>query len=209
VSGNPPFIDSFDRPNGAVGNGWLEKVSGRFSLMESKLVVLDGEWKRHILYRPFEENILDVEVSAELSWTSVNPSVDCDATLMARIVPSTVSSPGGSATAYAVFIDDTNEIAISRLENDTETKLRNVDLPSNVNTTDYYRMSLRVSGTNPVMLSASLEKREPSGAWTNLRTITTQDENNARIQTAGTVGLTADVHSSFRYDNFTRTKLSN
>lgn len=206
LTSEAPFIDAFDRPNGPVGNGWLEKVSGRFSIIDQTVSVFDGNWRRHILYRPTEENVLDVEISAEIRWTSVTPAIDCDATLMARLVPQTLTT-NNDAAGYAVYINDTIELTLARLEGGSETKLRDANLPSSINTTDTYRMTLRVRGTSPVMLDAMLDRRESNGTWTNVQTISAEDDRNDRIQTPGSVGMTADVHSSFRYDNFTRTKL--
>jgi len=200
------FSDTFDRPNGAVANGWREKTANTFTITDQRAhPTTGGDWTQLVLYRPPEEDLLDVEVVSEITWSSTNPSVNCDATLAARIDSSTVASSAG-ITGYIAFIDDTRGMTLSRVDSGAEAPFSGTELPTPVNTTDTYRMTLRVTGTNPVVLTAIFEKKDGT-AWSLVKSHSANDDGNRRITKAGSVGITSDTNGTFRYDNFTRKKL--
>ena len=67
-----------------------------------------------------------------------------------------------------------------------------------------YRLRLRATGTNPVQLSAWVE-RYASGSWRVIGQSTYADSSSSRIATAGVVGFAGDTESSYAFDNFRRT----
>jgi hypothetical protein len=68
-------------------------------------------------------------------------------------------------------------------------------------------MRLRSTGTNPVLLSAFIE-RWTGSAWQLIGSATFSDSSASRFSTAGSVALGGYVEAAYSYDNFTRTNLS-
>lgn len=200
-AGSPfDFVDLFDRPDGVVGNGWIESLPDVFSLLEGRVVAKSGVWTERFLYRPENEDLLDAEASVEIRWKTT-PTRDCDASLWLRTRRS-----GKSVSSYAAFIDDRESLSISRVIAGDEDVIDNERLPEPINTTDVYRMRFRVEGTSPVHLVATFERSTPSG-WSTLSTLDIQDRSNDKIVGPGGAAISSDINATFSYDVFTRTKL--
>lgn len=165
------FVEDFDRADGGVGNGWLEKTPGVFSIRDQGLIVQSGDWTRYLLYRPSEENLTDVALSVDLTWSQT--SVNCDAALVARLQTDKVLR-AEPFSGYATFVNDAAGLTISRVDQTGESVLEGVALTEKVNTTSSYRMSFRVTGDNPVRLESVLEKEE-GGSYRAIGTVSTLD----------------------------------
>lgn len=78
------FVDTFDRPDGPVGNRWSEKLPGRFGILSNELTMQPGDYHDLLLLRPLEEESLDVELSVEARFFRLG-SGSFDVQLLARV----------------------------------------------------------------------------------------------------------------------------
>ncbi|MFO0742506.1 MAG: hypothetical protein U0270_41920 [Labilithrix sp.] len=199
-AGAPGFLDLFDRPDGVVGNGWLETIDGVFVLRSGRAVPFPGRWTKRILYRPSSEDLLDVESSVEVVWDSVPPK-DSDAALSVR-----VATTGAELTGYSVFVDNVDSLVLTRVVRSAETELARGALRPGVVKDETYRFRLRAQGTSPVQLEATFERRSGDD-WEKLVSLRETDEGDGRLTSPGSVALTSDVNASYGYDTFTRSAI--
>lgn len=203
------FADDFSRTDGAdIGNGWLEKSGSAFSLVggeASKSGAGANDYRSNIVYRPSNEDLLDVEAAAELRLTSTPVGYP---QVMVRVQSASVATPA-TLDAYLLYMNNSSTMAtLSRQRGGAyDTALANLTLSAALNTTDRYRLRLRAVGTSPVQLSAFVERLSGS-TWQILAQTTYSDSATNRISTAGSVGFSGDAETNYRYDNFTRTDLS-
>lgn len=196
------WTDDFERADSAdLGNGWIERSPGTFALAQGR-VVYDGvpmAYQDSVFYRPFEEALLNLEVSIE--FTHVGEFNFSTPQLHARIQEDSLGPVVQSINAYIVYLSQPDRIDISRVEGDTFA--RNVsepiepELPAGVT----YRLSLRVTGTDPVELVGEVESLD-GGAWTSVQTVTLTDADPTRITDPGAFGASGSNAVTFEYDNF-------
>ncbi|MGH3739890.1 MAG: beta strand repeat-containing protein [Micromonosporaceae bacterium] len=202
------FFDDFNRADNALlGNGWAEKTPGAFSLTGngvSKAPTGTG-FADNLVYRPASENLLDVEASVDVRFTSLPPGY---AQLFVRGQTGTIAT-AGTFSGYLLFTDnDPGRALLSRIENGAFMPLAQLTINPGLNTTDTFRLRLAATGTDPVVVAASVE-RFTGTAWSVIAQATVNDTAATRYATAGTVGFTGYGEGGvYTYDNFTRTSLN-
>jgi len=202
------MFDDFTRPdNAALGNGWIEKSPGAFTLISGevqKQSVSDG-YLDNVVYRPAVEDLLDAESSIEINLTSNSPGFP---QVLVRVQSSTIATPY-TLDAYMLYINgNTTQAILGRNRNGQfVTTLTTINLTTALNTTDTFRMRIRATGTLPVTLEAFVERFNGS-TWDIIGQGTASDSSAERIDTAGSVGFSGYVENVYRYDNFRRVDLS-
>jgi len=199
------FLDDFGRPdNGDLGNGWVQKTPGAFSLAANRVVkaATGTGYADNLVYRP--GNHQDTEISVEVRFTSLPPGY---AQVFVRGQTQTIADPG-VFSGYLLFTDnDPARAILSRIENGTFVPLAQLTLNPELNTTDAFRLRLWVTGNDPVVLGAFVE-RFTGTEWTVIGQATVNDTAATRFVTGGKVGFTGYVEGSvYSYDNFARTSL--
>jgi hypothetical protein len=205
--GGGSFLDDFNRPNNAaLGNGWIEKTAAAFSLAGnavSKAATATG-FADNLVYRPTSEAMLDGEASVEVRFANMPPGY---AQVFVRGQAGTIAQ-AGRFDGYLLFTDNSaTRVLLDRIENGSFIQLAQLTLNPGLNTTDTFRLRLRATGTNPVVLEAFVE-RLVSGAWQVIGQATFNDTAATRFATAGTVGFTGYVEGGqYTFDNFTSSNL--
>jgi hypothetical protein len=201
------FVDNFNRPDtAALGNGWVEKTAAAFALTGnavSKAATTTG-FADNLVYRPTNEAMLDGEASVEVRFANMPPGF---AQVFVRGQAGTIAQ-AGQFDGYLLFTDnDPARVLLDRIENGSFIPLAQLTLNPALNTTDTFRMRLRATGTNPVVLEAFVE-RLVSGAWQVIGQTTFNDTAATRFATPGTVGFTGFVEGGlYTFDNFTSSNL--
>jgi hypothetical protein len=199
------LFDTFDRANNAaVGNGWIEKNGNAFSIASNraqKLSTPGGDYRNNIVYRPASENVLNAEASVEMRWQGGAVGYPMVAT---RVQTATVSQTD-TLDAYLLYMNDsTNFVTLARQRgSDYDTMLTGITLLQGLNTLDTYRLRLRAVGTNPVRLTAYVERLDGS-TWEVIGQTTYDDSSASRIATPGSVGFGGYVEDTYSFDNFRR-----
>ena len=200
------FVDNFNRPDSTnIGNGWIEKNPDGFSLSGGVVIThqsaLVGHWD-NIVYRPASEDLLDVEASVEIQLFESPPGFP---QLHVRVQAATVGSPN-ILDSYIIFVNSSNTEAILGRQRGSNLvlTLAVIAMDPPLNTTDKFRLRLRATGTNPVELTAFVE-RFTSGTWQVIGLGAASDSSADRLASAGSVGFSGAASDHYHYDNFTRT----
>jgi hypothetical protein len=198
------FVDDFNRADGAsIGNGWIEKNDAAFTLAGGQVAkqVVGTFYRDNIVYRPDAENALDVEASLEFTLLTALPGYP---QIIARLQTNTAAS-ADAFEGYMLYLPDSGTSAIigRQTGNAFVATLTTMNFTQALNTTDRYRLRLRVTGTNPVQLSGFVE-RLAGGIWQTIGQAGIADAAANRIAAAGSVGFGGYVESAYRYDNFAR-----
>lgn len=196
--------DNFARSDSAaVGNNWIEKAPGAFSLVGgqvAKQAVATG-YRDNVVYRPATEDVLNVEASIEFQATALPPGYP---QLFVRLQSSTVAT-ADVLDGYILFFENNGASAVLSRQNGSSypTPLATLTLAQALTTTDRYRMRLSATGTNPVLLSGYVE-RLVGNIWQVIGQTDISDASVSRIANAGSVGFGGYVESTYTFDNFTR-----
>lgn len=202
------LFDSFDRPdNAALGNGWIEKNPAAFALVNNsaqKLATSGGDYRNNIVYRAAAEDVLNAEASLEMRWQGGGLGYPMVAT---RVQAATVAQTD-TLDAYLLYVNDsTNWVTLARQRGSNyDTPLAGIALTQDLNTMDTYRLRLRAVGTNPVRLTAYVERLNGS-SWEILGQTSYDDTSELRIATPGSVGFGGYVEDTYSFDNFRRVYL--
>ena len=200
------FVDDFNRFDASPGNGWIAKstpsiweaAGGRLVCTKPNPFYLDEG-----LYRPFSEAVLDVEVSVAFKLSALPPGF---VHLHAR-VPQSAITTAGQSDGYSIYVPNSStEARLFRMRGGAPMDLKAFALSEALNTTDSYRLRLRVTGTSPVALEGWVERSTNPG-FVVIGHTTTSDSDAARFDQAGTVNLALDTNANASYDDFTRTPL--
>lgn len=200
------FTDDFDRPdNDSIGNGWIEKSQAAFTISgneAAKVAAAGNDYRNNVVYRPASEDLLDVEASIELRLLSLPAGYP---QVLVRAQSDTIASTN-TLDAYLLYMNDsaTQAVIARQRGGNYDQQLRTFTLSPALNTTDRYRLRLRATGTNPVVLNAYVE-RFANGNWAIIGQGSYSDTASTRIATAGSVGFGGYVETNYRYDNFART----
>lgn len=203
------FVDEFDRADGPVGNGWIEKTPYSVGITGGRLSFLKaGVYETLLVTRPPSEDVRDVEVTGEFLFLGTPETGSSDAQLFARVQQATIGMPGGFH-GYIFWVEDYVLLKLGRQAGaDIVDYIAEKPLPSKVDVLHAYRLRLRVTGTSPVELHGSLEQRSRLGSeWTPVTELSATDDASTRIQNAGTVGTAADEIAPYYLESFTRTAL--
>jgi hypothetical protein len=199
------FSDDFDRtPSPNVGNNWTEKTPAAWDIFNNSLRRLDTSqsYEDNVCYRPAAEDLLNVEVSVEIKLSSIPPGRPI---LFVRGQRNTIATPA-TLDAYFLYLSlAANPRAIlvrQRTGSPASTNLPDDFALPNLNTTDTFRMRLRVQGTNPVVLTAWVERLQGI-QWVGVGTATVNDSDPERITGAGTMGVSGnEPNPAYVFDNF-------
>ena len=194
IGGGTDFLDDFNRADGVdVGNGWIEKVDS-FSILKGQTRQSGvGSYRDLIVRRP--EAALDVELSINVTH---NRDIG-DPALYARMQPT--SSNLGTLVSYSFFaIRDFVEIDRDEGSKDQYTVLASQTLAEPIVAPYAYSLSLKVTGTNPVVIVATM--KDANG---NVKaTLNYSDSSPGRITQPGAVGFGSGDALDARFDDFKR-----
>ncbi|MHA1290099.1 MAG: Ig-like domain-containing protein, partial [Candidatus Thorarchaeota archaeon] len=187
-----------------IGNGWIEKNPPGFSLSGNAVITnpdsLFWQDKDNIVYRPATEELLNVEASVEVRFFEDYPGYP---QVHVRVQSDTVEIYG-KLDSYLIFVDGKNNEAI--LGRDPYPygvgKLATITIDPPLNTTDTFRLRLAAVGTDPVQLSAFVERFE-GGDWQVIGQAMVNDDSPDRIDSAGSCGFGGWIGDNFQYDNYT------
>ena len=200
------FTEAFSRADGAaIGNGWIEKSPAAFTLLggEASKQSVGSGYLDNLVFRPSNEDILDVETSVEFTLSATSPGY---IEIWSRVQSDTVLVSNW-LEGYILFINDNNtEARIGRSNGNAYSLLATVGLSQPLNTTDRFRLRLSTEGTSPVVVTGYVE-RFNGADWDVLGQATVNDNDPLQIVTPGTVGFSGHVESGYVYDNFVRTNL--
>lgn len=194
----PTFLDNFARPNGDIGNSWIQKTAGAFALVDGTVQQSQGGIYRNLFNsRPASEDVLDVLAQVTVTF----PVTTADPGLFARIQAG--SDVVNHFVAYSVYPDGANDLYVSRDDGDVFVDQGSSVISPPLVVGQSYRLSLQVTGTNPVHLVGSLSLLD----GTVVATITANDASDKRITTAGSVGFGSSASVNGRWDDFKRVTL--
>jgi hypothetical protein len=213
TTGDPPatFFDPFDRADSdELGNGWIEKTPDVFRLLGEQVVLASnngGNFRDNICYRPFEESLLDVEVTLVFAFLEGLPPSGYPQ-LHLRVQAETVEDPT-SLDSYAVFIDTADPfnllLTVNRIAGPGFGNV--MTAPVSLDESNRYRLRGRVTGIDPVMIEGYLEL-DTGSDWEIMAQTSLLDDDPTRLMKQGTVGLSGhDDISALALDDFGYTEL--
>jgi len=205
-----PFHDDFERPDAPeIGNGWIEKHPLAFELAAGRVDFESDTWSypNNVVYRPFDESVLDVEVSIEVVFDVASPPEHPQVHVR---VQEDVIDVDGAIHSYVVFIEDDNGIALA-IARVSPTggfgAYAEMLLPEPIEVGPEYRLRGRVLGTDPVVVDGTWE-RLVDDAWVTITEVQLVDDGDGRIADAGTVGFSGHgVLDNYTYDDFVRQEI--
>lgn len=196
----PTFLDTFSRADGTpIGNGWVEKSPGKFALVNGAVQQKQtGIYRNLFVSRPAFENVTDVLLQTTVTFSAST----ADPCLFARIQPG--SEVTNTFYGYSVYADGPADLYVSRDDGSAFTDMGSSIISPGLTVGRSYRLSLQVTGTNPVHLVGSIAALD----GTVLATITANDGSNKRISSAGSVGFGSSAALNGRWDDFKRVTLA-
>jgi hypothetical protein len=202
------FLDDFNRAdNAAIGNAWLMKRSTAFDLSTQTVRRLaDGSgYTDAIVYRPAQEDVLDVRIQLELHENASSPGYP---QVMVRVQSGTVST-SGALDAYVLYVNGGNtQAVIARQRGTTNVTLATLSLSPSLDTTNQFRFKFSATGTSPVVLQAEMDRWDvQNSTWVLIGAASYDDTAPSAITTAGSVGFSgngSDTADNYRFDNFER-----
>jgi hypothetical protein len=202
------FVDDFERPDGAIGNGWIEKNPSVYSLARGEVVRVPTpteSYRDNMVHRPASEDLRDVEISVRVRFTASPPGY---AQIFVRGQSETIAAPD-AYDGYLLYVEGglTDELVLGRQRGSVfVATLRRFTLAEPFDTTSSYRLTLRAAGNMPVSLHASVE-REVGDQWIVIGETTAEDSASNRIKDPGTVGFAGNEVETYVYDEFRRVAL--
>jgi hypothetical protein len=200
VDASIDFFDDFNRPPSTIlGNGWLDKTAGTFSLDGQQVVkTAPNAYPIVVAHRPPSEDLLNVEVSADIT---ISCASGCFPGLVTRIVSNVVDT-ADHFLAYDFFVggsNDTSRLGNPHLAPGDFSGLQDTPIDPPLVVGQVYRFTFRVTGTSPVTLEGTIVKDGVTYAH-NLYV----DTRPEAIAVAGSVGITGNSETGSTYDNFRR-----
>ena len=190
----PVFEDAFGRADGQIiGNGWAEKRPDLFVLLGGAVKqTAIGDYKNMIVARV--EPVLDITVSMEASFESF----DADPTLMARLQPQ--STTLGQLYGYT-FYSYVDWAYIDREEGSgPPTMMASKEINPKLDIGGKYRLTFKVTGTDPVKLEASVTKLD----GTPIISFGATDASAKKITNPGGYAFGSGDGKDSVFDNFKR-----
>lgn len=207
------FVDSFERPNTAVGlaNGWVAKTPS-LRISDNRALRFNpgagGDYRNNVTFRPSAESVRDVEVTAEVHFSTATPYPQVHARIQSggALVPDSLDS-------YILFLQDNSGtfpvfMVARQRASDLFVPLAQFSGTEKLAASDVIRLKLRVEGAAPVTLTATVEI-QGLGGFVPFAAGAALDADAARIEAPGVVGLSAggEANGVFAYDNFAATEL--
>ena len=196
------FADAFDRANGAIGNGWLEKTAGKFSLSNGSVLQAATAGQNDVYYnqivrRPATESVLDVQLAVDFTYGA---NTDSDPTLFARMLPN--SDTVNVLSGYTFYVYD-DSAGFTREEGNEGVTLQSNNISPTLAAGTTVHVVFRVHGTDPVTLEAAVTNAD----GTPVISLTTTDKDPKRVIDAGQVGFGSGKATQGRWDNFEQRNL--
>ncbi len=202
------WSDAFDRPDAdAIGNDWIEKRPTTWAIAGAR-VVAEGDplnYEDNIVYRPEEEDLLDLSVSIEFLVLAADENNHAQVHL--RLQHEDLEEPL-SVTGYILYVNDPY-LSITRQIAGAFDDQWNAELTRPVVPGERYRLTFSAVGEDPVQLLGLLEIETDAG-WETHTEVSHDDTDPDRIATPGTMGFSGadeDQNANIVYDNFTRLDL--
>jgi hypothetical protein len=203
----PSFEDVFSRPDApSIGNGWVEKTAGAFDLFGGQVrhVALGNDYTNVVVTRPASELGFDNEISATFTYADVFD----DPTLYVRAQPDVDQSD--RLTAYFLQVR-TVDLSVGRQTYTATTSASSplagpeasITLLPSLVVGRSYRMVVRVTGKDPVMLEGALV----SSDGVIIRSTRGTDSSSLRLTLPGRVGFSSHQGAGARWDDFRRIDL--
>lgn len=196
------FFDDFDRPDSAViGNGWIEKNTAAFSIVQGRVVkAATGvlSYRDNIVYRPPSEDVRDVEASIEI-FTANPPEYP---QIFVRAQRNTIEI-ADTYDGYIVYVENDPTVAILGRQRGSVFVVTLAELTIDPPLVPGARQRIRLAarGTSPVKVDAWIERFE-GGTWLVSAEAHVDDTSSDRVQGAGAVGFSANEDPQPIYDNF-------
>lgn len=195
------FQDDFNRPDGPVGNGWVDAKNG-YAIVDNRIPITASSWlfQSNTLYRPAAADTRDIEVSIEFTPLAVPPSYP-QVHIRAQ--------PGDHYRCYAAGIPRSdNAFFFGRCApGNNFVSLADQTLSENILVGRTYRLSISAFGDSPVHLVARLERKTDTGFVILGQTI--YDDTSAdRVREAGMYGISGDTDPNWIYDDFVARKVT-
>jgi hypothetical protein len=184
---SPTFSDTFDRADGPIGNGWIERDTSAYALSGGTVKTLTGGSPLRVVRRA--DTARDVELSVLVDYSS---EIDTPS-LFARMTYDDVAT---TFATYRAWIGP-SEIVIDLATSSGSGNLIVGDLSPSLVVGARYRFAFRVSGTDPVLLEAGLFT-EGGQLLGSARTV---HDRASRIVTPGWFGF-ASKEPGVLYDDF-------
>jgi len=196
------FVDDFERTSAStLGNGWIEKTAGVFSLVDGAAQQSDaggGSYVNWFASRPAAEAARDVTVSVTVSVTDD----DSDPCLYARMAPA--SSRLDELYSYTLYPSGLTKLYLDRDHGGDFANLAGVTISPAMVVGETYVLSLTVTGTTPVSIRGSIATL----AGVGLAEIAQTDASPVRIQTPGSVAFGSSKARRARFDDFRRSPVT-
>jgi len=197
------FFDDFNRANsGNLGNGWLEKSPGAFSINAQALQknAVSTSYLNVIAYRPPSEDVLDAETSVEIQIFDTAPGYP---QVLTRVQSATAANLD-FLDGYMMYLDDrTDRAEIGRqIGSDFVVTLTGVIFTEPMQIGETYRMRLSASGTGSSVTITGIVERRVGASFVEIGRATTVDSSPQRIQLPGVAAIGGYIGSAFQYDNF-------
>lgn len=207
------FFDDFQRADGPLGNGWVQKQPNYFALMGGAVqrTNFSQDYRDQLVTRPASEDLLDVEVTIEFTIGHLPPGFP---QVEARVQRSTLNT-ANTMDGYLLYINGTSGNGLSQAEITTNhgtvlpAPLVTFPLSPQLALGETYRLRLAVRGTSPVRLDGAVE-HVVGTASTTIGSVSTTDTTGAPVTTAGAIGFDAgqpEAAGYYTYDHFTYTAL--
>jgi len=153
------FFDDFDRVDDtAIGFGWIEKSEPAFSLSGGQAAkqVVATFYRNNLVYRPASEDVVNAEASVEFQLTSLPTGYP---QIFVRAQSDTIDVHQ-TMDAYILFVNNSATQAVlgRQLGRVYTTELAYITISPGLNATDTYRLRLSAMGTDPVELTAYVER---------------------------------------------------
>jgi len=196
------FYDDFQRPDSDDPlNGWTEKAPGAFRILNGALEKqsVSSEYRDNVIYRPASEAALDGEASVEFVIDNGVPGYP---QLVTRLQSNTVAQID-TLDGYMMYANNNaGQFIVGRQTgNSFVTTLTTLDLPQALAPGETYRMRMTTVGTDPVQISAYIERLTENG-YEVLGQANAEDASGSRVDTAGSAGIGGYIENGYRYDNF-------
>jgi hypothetical protein len=199
------FFDDFERPDStALGNGWVEKTIDAWRLRAGRVQFEENAagFSQDFIFQP-SLDVSDVEVSVTFRYADV--TVEDFPQVHGRLDP-LVTQVDSQARSYGTFVDvvDGRVTIIRSNPGMAGTTLAEAQIGQALVDDADYRVTIRITGTDPVQLEGTLEAALRRGGWQEIATTFTFDDSAERITDAGAVGTSGNVNIQvISYDDFT------
>lgn len=190
------FLDDFARPDGALGNGWVERAPGLYRLTSGTAEQFRvGRIDQLLVLRPAVEDASDVDVSVDITSGTdfMDPGVFARASVDAQ----------GMFSGYSLFLDGGGAVMIDRANGSRFTPIASARLSRRLVPGESCHLAFKVTGTTTVKLEGTVTDK--AGAVLGQLSAT---DSAVEHLLRGSVGFGSSDAAFTQYDNFKRETLA-